>query len=97
MAAETFDVAGDLADAAALGSLEEHVLVEMCEPLLAGSLVCGTDTGPDLELDHRRTVTLAEQEGEAVGKDAMGRCRLSQSAARVTEAPSRRPREAVSG
>ncbi len=63
--AHALDLARHLADAAALGALEEHVLVEMGEPQLAGLLVGGADAGPDLHRRHRRHVQLLEQHGDA--------------------------------
>jgi hypothetical protein len=64
--ADAFDRARHLADAALLGALEEHVLVEVCEPFLAGVFVGRADLRPDLELRDRREMRLAQQQTEAI-------------------------------
>ena len=71
MTAQALDVPGDLADAAALRSLEEHVLVEVGEAFLAGAFVGAAHAGPDLELDDGRAAALAQQDGQAVVEDAV--------------------------
>lgn len=65
-AAHALHRARDLAHVAALGALEEHVLVEVGQALLAGALVRRAHVRPDLDLRHGRHVHLAEDEGEAV-------------------------------
>jgi hypothetical protein len=58
MATETFDVTGHLADRPTFGAFEEHMLMKMRQPFLARSLIRRTHPSPDLELDHRRAMTL---------------------------------------
>ena len=65
-AADALDGTGDFADAAPLGALEEHVLVEVREAFFAGPLVCGTDLRPDLQLRDRCEVGLAEQHRQTI-------------------------------
>ena len=56
----------DLTDPPALGALEEHVFVKVCEPSLARPFVGGSDRGPDLDLGHGRYVDLTQQHGQPV-------------------------------
>jgi len=63
--ASAFDFRGDLSYASTLGSLEEHVLMEVSEALFSRPLVSGPDPGPDLEIGHRGESRLPEKNGEA--------------------------------
>ena len=91
LAAEPFDLPRDFADRAPGRALEEHVLVEMGEAFFAGAFVGRTDVGPDLELDHRVAVALAEQKGQAIREGAVVRGGRLQSGPRVPEPIGARP------
>ncbi len=88
--AGALDLAGDLAHAAALGALEEHVLVEVGEPGLVGALVRRAHVRPDLQLDDGREVGFAQQHREPVGKHFTADVGLAQGASRVPERPTGR-------
>jgi hypothetical protein len=90
-AARALHLARDLAEAAPLGALEEHVLVEVGDAALVVALVGGADPGPDLELGHRRQLGGAEQHGEPVGQHLAGDVEPAQGGARVTREPGPRP------
>ena len=68
MPAQALDVAGDLSDCTALGALEEHVLVKMCEAFFAGPFVGRSDARPDLEFDDGRAMALTKQNRQSVRK-----------------------------
>ncbi len=100
VSAQPLDVAGDRTHVSAIGTLEEHMLMEMGETFFARPLVGGTDIGPDLQLDDRRAVALSEQDRQSVVENLLeGRFRnrvvvgdgLIQSAPRVTEGMALRP------
>jgi hypothetical protein len=61
VAAESFDVPGNVSDASPFSAFEEHVFVEMGEPLFSGTFVRRADPRPNLKLDDRRAVALAHQ------------------------------------
>ena len=58
----------DIANAAALGALEEHVLVKVCEALFAGTFIGRAHQRPDLKIRYRGKARLAQQQREAVGQ-----------------------------
>jgi len=61
-------ISGDFAGAPALGALEEHVLVEVCQPGLVRPLVGAPGLDPDLEGRDLGGVLFLEDDGESVGK-----------------------------
>ncbi len=65
------------------GSLEEHVLVEVSQALFAGSLVRRAHLCPDLKVDHRRQVSLAQQQREPVREHLMEDGGIGQCPAKV--------------
>ena len=73
VAAQTFDVARDVSDASPLGAFEEHVLMEMSKAFFAGALVCRAHPGPDLKLNNRGPVTLAEQHSQTIRQNTLKR------------------------
>jgi len=66
VAAGALDGGGDLAHAAALGALEQHVLVHVRHAPLLGLLVRTAGADPDVERHHGRGVVLDQDHGETV-------------------------------
>ena len=61
VAAQPFDVPGNVSDASPVSAFEEHVFVEMGEPLFSGAFVRGADPCPNLKFDDRRAMALAHE------------------------------------
>ncbi|OQA08426.1 MAG: hypothetical protein BWY66_01003 [bacterium ADurb.Bin374] len=67
-AAETFDLAGDRADAAGRRALEERVLEKMRDPVRLGNLVPAARPDPDVGYEQWRGAVLANEDRQAVRK-----------------------------
>jgi len=72
LAAVRLDVAGDLSGAAALGSLEQHVLVEVRQAGLVGPLVGAAHVDPDLPGHHVGGPLVLVEDGQAVVESMAG-------------------------
>jgi hypothetical protein len=68
---------GDLAHAAMLGALEQHVLVNVRHAQLFVALVGAAGFDPDLKRDDWREVVLADQDAHPVVECVEGRCFVS--------------------
>ena len=64
-----FHISGNVAHAATLGALEEHVFVEVGQAFFTRPLVGGTHIDPELQVDHRCQVGFPQQDREAVRQD----------------------------